>query len=334
MPHAQCEKCTKKFWGSSARSAQVALNRHVREVHKRGGKAKAPRRKDAINVKSRRSARISWVGVGQPPLPPAPGSQGGGGASADPRNPRRPPTVYVYGVFSVFFQADERRRAHQRRRAAKRASEQSQAASVAQALMGSILCFILCPKRREDSESMFSDTRAHLSDSLGLDPSRIHRVQGIDLLHPPSKCRGQRLEHVKAHQCCMAAFHRMVLPRAVEAFHADVGLRFVLFLEDDARLVKGLGAADVHEALGSASRATAVWCGYHSLNRWPVFGAHALAISRSSCQRLIDRTEWEYQNEGYYGLDTYLSYLWWQGLVHAPAKKIFVQRRHKLEFRQ
>ena len=198
-----------------------------------------------------------------------------------------------------------------------------------------IMALILRPIRRQKTDTMFSDCRLHLISALGLRTCRIHRVQGYDLQNPPSKFQGVRLDSVQAHQCCTLALHRMLLPKAVAAFQEDLSLRFVLIAENDARITAALekharGAAALRQALGRASRTTSVWCGYNRANSWPIWGAHALAVSRSSCSILLARTEWEYQNAGYYALDTYYSCLRWQGEVEISHTKVFRQRRHKL----
>ena len=41
-----------------------------------------------------------------------------------------------------------------------------------------IMALILCPIRRQKTETMFSDCRLHLISALGLHTCRIHRVQG------------------------------------------------------------------------------------------------------------------------------------------------------------
>ena len=90
-----------------------------------------------------------------------------------------------------------------------------------------IMALILCPIRRQKTDAMFSDCRVHLISALGLHTCRIHRVQGYDLQNPPSKFQGVRLDSVQAHQCCMLALQRILLPRAVAAFQEDMSLRFV-----------------------------------------------------------------------------------------------------------
>ena len=116
-------------------------------------------------------------------------------------------------------------------------------------------------------------------------------------------------------------------------------MAWVLLIEGDARITAALekqagGLAALRQAPGGASRTTSVWCGYNRANSWPVWGAHALAVSRSSCRSRLARTEWEYQNAGYYALDTYYSCLWWQGEVEISHTKVVRQRRHKLAGRR
>ncbi|CAK0873718.1 unnamed protein product, partial [Prorocentrum cordatum] len=179
---------------------------------------------------------------------------------------------------------------------------------------------------------MVSAARSNLM-AAGIDPTRVHRMQGCDLCGGLAKFQGARLpDKVKPNQCVMLAFHRAFLERAQGEFDADPSLRFALCVEGDARLAAGQGAASLQRALGSPAARAPVLLGFDDRTRWLICGAHCLAVSRSSLPLIKARTSSEYYERGYHGLDTYLSYSWWQGEVRIPDENVFAQIKHRSTF--
>ena len=96
--------------------------------------------------------------------------------------------------------------------------------------------YILSTRRREDEHCMFSDTREHLV-SRGFKGSNIHMLHGHDV---------RVSDAMKRSQCVMWGFLNKFVPNALNRFSKCPSIPYVLFCEDDVRLMDEYSASSVH----------------------------------------------------------------------------------------
>ena len=141
--------------------------------------------------------------------------------------------------------------------------------------------YILSTQRREDEHRMFSETREHLV-SRGLKGSNIHMLHGYDV-----RVSGGDSVRVSGgitkSQCVMWAFLKRFVPNALNRFSMCPNMPYVLFCEDDARLMAKYSASSVH---AEASRAlpTSIRLGWYQCGGHTIYGCQMASFSKEALE--------------------------------------------------
>ena len=131
---------------------------------------------------------------------------------------------------------------------------------------------ILCPRRREISESLYSKTREQFLHQ-GFLSKQIKRRQGIDrTIH----------RHVKGFEVVTKYVRHSFCREAATLFRNDEALDYVLFAEDDCQLKPKVTVRDLIRVCRKAKSDAVVGLGFGVRHGEPRVGAHLVAFSRES----------------------------------------------------
>ena len=127
-----------------------------------------------------------------------------------------------------------------RERNAKRQSAYRRAKRSAQNAQAELMrALVLCPLRRERQLALFTEARNSLVD-VGTPPSAARRLQGIDMASARPRDRVPAASAV-----VLRAVLRDFVPKARVVFATNARARYVLFLEDDCRMLPGVRVRDI-----------------------------------------------------------------------------------------
>ena len=152
-------------------------------------------------------------------------------------------------------------------------------------------------------------------------------MQGIDLLVGRERDRGQ-----SARSVVRASVFRGCTPKALVCVFGNTAILYVLFVEDDCRMLLGIRLRHILTAARRA-RGRAAWLGYSLRQGVPKVGAHLLCFSRASLARFC-AIAGEADTSGRLAFDTLLHAMWSRKHVWAPAVSLAFQEGHDLTGRQ
>ena len=127
---------------------------------------------------------------------------------------------------------------------------------------------------------------------------------------------------------CSATF----IPKALACLRENPQVRYVLFVEDDCRMLAGTRVPHLL-AVAREARGRTAWLGYSFRHGEPKVGAHLVCFSRVSLSHFRAYAE-EADPLGRLVFDTVLHAMWTRGRVWAPAAPLAYQERHALQGRQ
>ena len=125
---------------------------------------------------------------------------------------------------------------------------------------------------------------------------------------------------------------RYFVPKARAVFTANARVRYVLFVEDDCRMLPGARLRDVLAAARRAGRRFG-WLGYSVRQGQPKVGEHLVCFCRAALARF--RTDAaEADPRGTLAFDTLLHKLWRLGRAWVPSETWAAQARRPLKCRR
>ena len=130
----------------------------------------------------------------------------------------------------------------------------------------------------------------------------------------------------------LRAVLRDFVPRARAVFTANARVRYVLFVEDDCRMLPEVRLRDVLATARRAGRRVG-WLGYSVRQGQPKVGAHLVCFCRAALAR-FRKDAAEADPRGTLAFDTLLHALWRLGRAWAPPEALAVQLRHPLKGRR
>ena len=187
---------------------------------------------------------------------------------------------------------------------------------------------ILCPLRTEKRLALFTVARLSFA-SMGVPPQYIRRLQGVDL--------ARRAVRDGTPRACMVvgrALFRDFVPAAHSIFATTPMVRYILFAEDDCRMVRDASLEELVEACRTAcSLRTPAWLAFKQRRGEPKVGAHLLAFSCCYLNVFVKDAAAK-DPSGTLALDSLLRALWQDGRVWTPGKSLAVQAVHELKGRR
>ena len=173
---------------------------------------------------------------------------------------------------------------------------------------------------------LFTAARNSLVD-VGIGTSAVRRLQGVDLA-----LQRRRDGVPNAAAVVLRAVLRDFLPRACAVFTANQQVRYVLFVEDDCRLVSGVRLSDIL-SVARRARSRIAWLGYGMRRGEPKVGAHLVCFCRVALARF--RTDAAAADpRGTLAFGTLLHKLWRLGRAWVPSETLAVQVRRTLKCRR
>ena len=186
--------------------------------------------------------------------------------------------------------------------------------------------YVLRPLRRERLLCLFAGARNSLVD-VGIGISAVRRLQGVALA-----LQRRRDGVPTAAATVLRAVLQDFLPRTRAVFTVNQQVRYVLFVEDDCRLVSGVRLSDILSAARRA-RSRIAWLGYGMRRGEPKVGAHLVCFCRVALARF--RTDAaDADPRGTLAFDTLLRKLWRLGRAWAPSETLAAQARRPLKGRR
>ena len=130
----------------------------------------------------------------------------------------------------------------------------------------------------------------------------------------------------------LRAVLRDFVPKARVVLATNARVRYVLFLEDDCRMLLGVRIRDILAAARQCGDRVG-WSGYYLRHGQPKVGAHLVRFSRAALARFRTYAA-EADPRGTLAFDTLLRKLWRLGRAWVPSESLAAQVRHPLKGRR